>query len=382
MISICFVTCWYKGISVANYVHGLLEGLKNYPFVNLKIVSSNCRCYERVCHANCGEILEDKNCEFVKFPPYFYSYPKNRISWVMNEFFQSLLNIFRGMIFLSKSKACDIIHYHQGSGFSFGIFPLVPIVLVPTSNKKVITIHFLHIGLFPWLARLIYNKTDSVLVYSERVKSELAAIGVNPYRVRVIPHGVAIPPLSSTTRNEIAFFGAPTDRKGAFVLLEALKILKERGKNTKVHFYGICSNSEKEAFLTKVQELTVADHVIWGGRLSENDFNVKMQSCMFTFAVYRVPVSGSSVFTRAMANGTPIIATNILRMPEFLQTSAILIPPDDPEALADAISRLENDPRLVENMSKVARERAYDVSWSNVSRQILEVYLNVLKGKC
>ena len=112
------------------------------------------------------------------------------------------------------------------------------------------TIHNLHKVEYPRLLRLIYNKADAIIVHSESLKSELASMGLNLSRIRVIPHGVEIPQvLSQTGRDEITFFGAPIEQKGTFVLLEALKILKKKGEKTIVHFYGICSVSEKESFL-------------------------------------------------------------------------------------------------------------------------------------
>jgi glycosyltransferase involved in cell wall biosynthesis len=382
MVRICFITCWYKGISVANYSHGLIENLERYPFVDIKIVSSHCRCLDKFACSKA--IFETSNCEFVNFPPYFNASPKSGLGWLMTGVTQALSNIFRGMRFLSKSKSYDIIHYHNSIS-SFGIFPLLPILMIPTNNKKIISVHSLNTELFSWLSqwlwRRAYKKADALLVYSEEIKSQLIAFGVAAHRVIIVPHGVIIPPLLSSTRNEIAFFGAPNERKGAFVLLEAIKILKERGENTKVHFYGICSDSEKDSFLTQAKKLNVTNRLVWGGRLSEDEFTAKMQASMVTFAVYQVPISGSSIFTRAMANGTPVIATNIVSMPAYFQGAIISIPPNNPQALAEAILKIENDPSLVEKLSKIAREEVYKVSWSSVARNILGVYIDVLKNK-
>lgn len=288
------------------------------------------------------------------------------------------MHLIRGGSFLSKCKPCDIIHYQQSSPFSFGFLPLIPLILIPTSSKKVITIHSLDKTNFPKLLSLVYNKADAIIVHSESLKSEIVAMGIDPSRIRLIPHGVTIPPVLSKNRYEITFFGAPVKHKGAFVLLEALKILKENGEKTKIHFYGICSASEIESFLTRARELGVSEDVVWGGRLSEHEFDRKMQSSMFTFAIYVAPVSGSSIVTRAMANAAPIITTGVGGLAEYLKNFAIIIPPNDPKALASAISRLKDDSKLRAQLGKLARTASYSISWENVSKRNLEVYLDVL----
>jgi glycosyltransferase involved in cell wall biosynthesis len=133
------------------------------------------------------------------------------------------------------------------------------------------------------------------------------------------------------------------------------------------------------AFTKNAIELGVNDCIIWGGRLSEQDFDLKMQNSMFTFAVYTAPVSGSNIITRAMANATPVIATNIGVAPEYRGDFLFLIPSDDSEALALAISKLEKNPTMRANMSNSARRQSYRYSWETISDMNLAVYLDVLK---
>ncbi|WP_426323449.1 glycosyltransferase family 4 protein [Microbacterium sp. E-13] len=68
----------------------------------------------------------------------------------------------------------------------------------------------------------------------------------------------------------------------------------------------------------------------------------------------------------ALATGLPIIASRIGGIPEALGDAGILVPPDDPAALADALRGLIADPARRAALATAARARAeqHDWSWS------------------
>jgi glycosyltransferase involved in cell wall biosynthesis len=290
---------------------------------------------------------------------------------------QTFSHFLRGLVYLSKCKDCDVVHYQQ-SDFSFGVLPLVPVMLIPTANKKVVTAHTLDKTLGVRVLVATYNRADKVIVHSREMRDTLVSLGVNASKIAVIPHGVKVPALGSEERDEITFFGAPDKSKGAFFLLDALKVLKDRGDKTLVHFYGVYTSTEQSAVIVRAGELGVSDCVLWGGRLSEEDFDKKMQRSMFTFAVYLAPVSGSSILTRAMGNATPVVATTIGGLSEYSQ-NLVLVPPNDVNALADAISRLKHDSALRKRLSSSMRGDAMRISWDAVAQKTLNVYSEVLQ---
>ena len=370
------VTCWYKNISMAHYSGNLISSLKNHPIVSVKVISAHCLCLPK--YAGMKDVLEDDSCQFVSFPPFIFAIPRNRVTRVVYLVVQVVQNFLRGMSFLSKCKSCDIIHYQQSSDFSFGILPVAPIMLIPTSNKKVVTVHNLYGLARSRYSKFIYNRADKIIVHSGSMLKELISLGVRETKIRVIPHGARIPALLHRERSKITFFGAPVVEKGAYVLLEALKLLKEEGEKIKVHFYGIYSISQKESASARAKELEVDDCVFWGGRLSESEFDAEMQESLMTLAVYTVPVSGSSIITRAMANGTPVIASRIGAVSEYLKNVEVKIPPNDPQALADAILKLKNNPESTRQIGEAARRQAWQISWNVIARRTLSVYLSVL----
>ena len=84
----------------------------------------------------------------------------------------------------------------------------------------------------------------------------------------------------------------------------------------------------------------------------------------------------------AMAAGKPVVATAVGGVPELIEDgeTGILVPPRNPEALAQGILRLAKDASLRQRMGKAARERAqerFDIS--RTAREYEALYLRLLK---
>jgi phosphatidylinositol alpha-mannosyltransferase len=82
------------------------------------------------------------------------------------------------------------------------------------------------------------------------------------------------------------------------------------------------------------------------------------------------------VLVEAMAAGTPVVATDIPGYREVVvhQETGLLAPPNDPQALADALRRVLDDPALAERLRAAGRERAETFAWPRVADRIEEVY--------
>ena len=62
----------------------------------------------------------------------------------------------------------------------------------------------------------------------------------------------------------------------------------------------------------------------------------------------------------------------------FNPKEGLVVPPRDPEALADAIIKLLKDDALRKNMEENARKKAQELSWDNIAKKHIEVYEGVL----
>jgi glycosyltransferase involved in cell wall biosynthesis len=84
----------------------------------------------------------------------------------------------------------------------------------------------------------------------------------------------------------------------------------------------------------------------------------------------------------AMAAATPAVATRVGGIPEFASDgeNALLVPPDDPEALAAALTRLASDGALRERLVSGGRARAEELSWERIAPRYVALYRQVARA--
>jgi glycosyltransferase involved in cell wall biosynthesis len=80
----------------------------------------------------------------------------------------------------------------------------------------------------------------------------------------------------------------------------------------------------------------------------------------------------------AMACGTPTITTAISSMPEFVGDACLLVPPQDDEALYQAIKKLLYNKDLQQDLSIKGHQQASQFTWERTARETLEVYQKVM----
>jgi glycosyltransferase involved in cell wall biosynthesis len=81
------------------------------------------------------------------------------------------------------------------------------------------------------------------------------------------------------------------------------------------------------------------------------------------------------VYAEALAHGVPVVACNVGPVPEVVgEEAALLVPPDDVEALCGALDLLLNDAGLRDRMSAAARRRASELPlWEDTAAGFLRV---------
>lgn len=82
----------------------------------------------------------------------------------------------------------------------------------------------------------------------------------------------------------------------------------------------------------------------------------------------------------ALALGTPVIATRVGGLPELVGDAGLLVPPEDPDALAEAIRRVIGDASLRASLQRRALERARGYSWDRIADGLLGVYEEALQA--
>lgn len=133
--------------------------------------------------------------------------------------------------------------------------------------------------------------------------------------------------------------------KGIDVLLHALALCLAHAPEFEVVLAG--DGSDRGALETLARDLGVAHRVQFLGRLSPQELTPVLHAAGGVVLPSRtegLPVS----LVEAMAHHRAIVATRVGGIPELLQDgeSALLVAPDDPEALAEAMQRVASDDDL------------------------------------
>lgn len=83
----------------------------------------------------------------------------------------------------------------------------------------------------------------------------------------------------------------------------------------------------------------------------------------------------------SMACGTPVITSNCSAMPEVAGPDAILIDPNSPSELAEALLRLERDPSFYRQQRAYGLQRSQRYSWGHTASEWIATYQQVLSSK-
>ncbi|MES1239468.1 MAG: glycosyltransferase family 4 protein, partial [Chloroflexota bacterium] len=207
-----------------------------------------------------------------------------------------------------------------------------------------------------------------------------------PGDYKVIPNGVDIArfaravPISrwqDGTRN-ILFVGRFESRKGLLELLKAYRILRKTGCQCRLLVVG---GGPQEKEMRRYLMTRKLGGVEFLGRVSDDERDALFK----TADVYVSPATGRESFgivlLEAMAAGTPIVASDIHGYKGVVRRDleAALVPPRDPDELADAIGALLDDPERRARMGAAGRARVLEkFSWRAVAQATAAVYEQVI----
>jgi starch synthase (maltosyl-transferring) len=219
-----------------------------------------------------------------------------------------------------------------------------------TRPKLVVSLRIVEPGR-PWrlaLERLAAGLADRVVCVAEAVRRAAGAQG-DP-RFLVIPNGVPIPaepaPLAPGAR--WISVGRLDEQKGHDVLIEAWRRLGARAPRL-----AIVGRGPREADLrARAAGLPIE---LCGER---PEIEALLRSAG-GFVLASRDEGLSNALLEAMAAGLPIVATRAGGTPEAVDDrSGILVPPDDPDALAAAVAALAADPERARTLATTTRARA------------------------
>lgn len=143
---------------------------------------------------------------------------------------------------------------------------------------------------------------------------------------------------------DLLFVGRIVRAKGLDVLIEALHLLKQRGLRPQLSVAG--DGEERVTLQSRVVELGLQDQVVWLGVLRGAPLGDAMRRHRIVVVPSRPepPEALPLVPIESVACGCVVIASRQGGLPESVGPCGMLVEPEDPTALADAIAELLESP--------------------------------------
>ncbi len=258
-------------------------------------------------------------------------------------------------------------------------------VASPYPEKTVLEVHTWYPGTKRHLRRL--KGVRLFLPITKALAEELEGLGISKEKILVAPDGVDLRVFEHLTARDdarvelnlpqkkflVLYAGNLFRWKGVYTLAEAARFLRE---DTLVVFVGGSPNelNQFHQFLS-AQGITNVNLVGWKPPkeipkyLAAADVLVLPNSAKEPIgARYTSPLK----LFEYMAAGRPIVASDVPAIREILdETTAYLVSPDDPAALAKGILQALADPAGAGKKAEVASRRVQQYSWTERSRRIV-----------
>lgn len=200
--------------------------------------------------------------------------------------------------------------------------------------------------------------------YLERLYPELQGrvrvihAGIDPEVYRQLPS----PPARPGGIPRILCVASLRPYKGHAVLLEACRLLRDRGVTFRLELVG--EGPLRPDLERRIAELGLRGVVRLFGALPQNQVARRLgRSSIFVLPSVVAPdgqMEGIPVaLMEAMAAGRPVVASDLSGIPELVQdgVSGLLVQPGDPEAIAVALKRLIDDRGLGRELGERGREK-------------------------
>jgi len=320
---------------------------------------------------------------------------------------QALQTISTDLSMTAAAGAADLVHSHTWyanlAGHLASLLYGIPHVMTVHSLEPLRPWKAEQLGggyaLSSWCERTAVEAAAAVIAVSDGMRDDLLAVypAVPAGRVRVIHNGIDTSeyrPDPATDvldrygvdpgRPSVIFVGRVTRQKGLPVLLRAASAIDPAAQL--VICAGQADTPELEAEVSDLARQLRANRtgVIWlSGMLPKREvIQLLTHATVFVCPSLYEPLG--IVNLEAMACGTAVVGSRVGGIPEVVADgkTGLLVPADDPAALARALNVLLADRPLAADMGRLGRARAEaEFGWSSIAAQTVALYAELAGGR-
>jgi colanic acid/amylovoran biosynthesis glycosyltransferase len=333
-------------------VQAIASRIRHHPFLSLPILAANWHFLRRRPRAYAAVLVEVL-----------------RGTWGSANFFIGAIGIFPKAVRIAyevDADGVDHVHAH------FANHPTVAALIVHRLTGVPFSFtahgHDIHVE-----RRMLREKIDAaafaVMISEYNTRFVLQECpGADPRKLRVLHCGADTECFAPGDRTRdpntfsIVCVGSFIEVKGHRYLIEACRLLKERGVAFRCHFIG--DGAGRDAIMAQIADAELEAEIFLHGALprpsvarvmAESDVVVQPSVPTRRGSREGIPVS----LMEGMACELPAVASRISGIPELIDdgVNGLLLPPRDPIALAASLEQLANDPELRRRMGRSARHK-------------------------
>jgi glycosyltransferase involved in cell wall biosynthesis len=234
--------------------------------------------------------------------------------------------------------------------------------------------------------RLLWSNAAFLVANSDGLRA-MAARVFPGLPIQVIPNGVDTHRFTNghvrcpADKVRILFVSRLIKRKGLQFLIDAVPAIAAQA-NAPFVIKIVGDGPEKDAFVQQIEQLGVG----YLFRFYEYVHHEKLPEYYLDADLFVLPSLAEgmpNVVLEALGSGLPVVATNIPGSEDLVQdgSNGFLVPPRDPDALAQALVALINDRPRRERMGRASKQIAANYTWSFVAEQYLDLYRRAVRIK-
>lgn len=229
------------------------------------------------------------------------------------------------------------------------------------------------------------NRSDRIIAVSESTKRDaVRRLDINPEKIDVVYHGVndrfrVLPADQQTVELEdgsILMVGRPQPRKNHEGVAAALERLDERG--SEAHLYIVGADEDDVAHLRESTDF--GERRIHPTGYVDDEVLVEYYNAADVVAVPSYYEGFGFPVLEAMACGTPVITSDRSCLPEIAGDAAIVVDPDDPDAIAMSIETVLTDAKRRASLRDSGLRRSASFTWERTAMETRNVYQRAIEA--
>lgn len=242
-------------------------------------------------------------------------------------------------------------------------------------------------------------RADRIVTVSENAKREIAEfLNINDSKISVIYHGVKSHfneigiSKEKSTEDTISTFnlnpgyllyvGAVSPHKNIEKLLATLSVLRDHHSITCQLVLAGPDYSGYASHLRSIADrLGISEQIVFLGYVPYEKLPFLYHRAK-VFVLLSLCESFGLPILEAMACGCPVVCSNVSSLPEIAGDAAVLVDPNDPLSVADAIKVLLEDEEYRRSIIAMGKKRVMNFSWDQAASQTIEVIEGVVKNHC